>query len=461
VPARSRARSRTRGLSKKAYTNLAVIAALLVVLAAGALKRYEEHARAAGALTIAADFGVYASMASNLPNAPFQQDPAQVAVFNADPYGFRPEVARGPFVPFFQNDLGLTFLVRASSALFGGGHTPLLTLAWLQMAVSCLDVLLMFWVGRKIGGDGPGLLCAFMYAGLSALVTLSATFPYYYAWMASFAVWNLAFAALVPDFLAGRRLWLPVVWGIFLGFAGMVRSSFIPLGFLAAAFMLLRWRRKAVPAALVLMGCQALIMMPVFVRSYQHFGRVTPPRLVWHTAYVGFGWYENPYAIKWDDAAGYQFAEAKGLKPGGRDWLARYEGLLRDEVLRIRRETPWLWPYNTLRNFFSGLVVFDTPLYLRLKLGFLGISADLPRAHWGIALLLFSGLIYALFRLRGALDWWLLAAAMLQGMYFIASVSLLCPPFLGYNAAWLPTFCVLSALTLYAVFHALFGRFVR
>jgi hypothetical protein len=429
-----------------------IAAALLAIVAGAAWLRISAYRQANGHFQLAQDTAQYVSMAENLRHGLGWTDARQMQAFRDDPWGYRFGADHGAqqLTGFYQNDLGLSLLYALAGGMFGASASPPCELLWLQIAADCLNVLLIWWLAWRGVGAGWALLFAGVYAGLSPLIWLSATFPYYYYWTACFALWNLA--AMIA--LLGCRPHAPgapaalVAYGALLGFASMVRSSFLPLGLVSVALLAWdqrqRWRAVLPWLALVLV-MQGTVMAPVVWRTHQRFGAWMPPRLVWHTIYTGLGWRDNRYGIQWDDQATQRFVEAHGIRASDPDYQRHYEELLASEVHRIDRDDPLLRPRNALLNTLDGLVWFDQPLTLW--------GRELPAAPRERGLLLLAALALlgclAPPRLR--------QAVLLQGLYFVVGVSMLCPPFAAYNAAYLPTLTILLALLVYGAARVLCG----
>jgi hypothetical protein len=60
--------------------------------------------------------------------------------------------------------------------------------------------------------------------------------------------------------------------------------------------------------------------------------------VLWHTAYIGLGWYPNPYGIEYLDESG--MASAARIDPNAAYATPAYEAVLRSEVIRIATTDP-------------------------------------------------------------------------------------------------------------------------
>lgn len=403
----------------------------------------------------ASDLGHFVSMAENLPRGLGYMDPQRVAAFNANPSAYR---AGGPsprsrLVWYSFNDPGLSFFLWIAVHVFGNTATPPLLLLWLQIAAEGLNVLLVFFVGRRLLGVPFGLACALLYTGYQPVAELAATHPYYFFWTEAMALWNLAFlqvwlGADVPRWTLRRRLAAAAGYGAFLGFASLVRPTFLPLSGLAVVLMVMRWRRdlrSVAPVVAMLLLAQMLVLSPISWRSYRQFGQLRPPRPMWHMMYIGMGAHPNPYGIHWDDQAGFDFARARGLRQDAKNWTAQYEAIIRDEVLRIRRESPWLWPRNTGVNLYNGLTMAFSDGRMRWGSGGRALSFHLPVERAIILVLVLGQAVCFPWLLRDSRKRWLYAAILLQGLYFVGGISAVIPPFFNYNTAYVPEFiCFLA-----------------
>lgn len=428
---------------------------LLAIFSSGVWMRIEALHSFNG--TVSADTPAMVTMAENLRYGLGLYDPVHVGEFRAGPAAYRAHPCEDPtrLRRSFYTDYGLSLIYAAAIRLFGNCGSPPLLLLWLQVLIDSLNVLLMAWVGYRLGGIGVSLCAAALYAGYQPLVTLVGTHPYYYYWACSFALWNVAFMAVMLDDrfaerpLASRLGWA-AVYGAFLGLSGMVRAIFYFMGFACAAGLVLRWRRywrSMAAVASVVVAVQWIVMAPVMRISYTYFGSLRPPRSVWHSAYVGFGAHPNPYGIRFSDDCGFDFARAHGLLPDDPAFERKYEAMMRHEVLRIRREHPWLWPRNVALNVADGLTSSLCANAFRWSAGRFSLGFALPVGQLPRALFLIAGVVCGMALLRAA-PRWLFGVLVLQGLYFVVGVGVFIPPFDAYNSSYDPTFLVTCALPL-------------
>jgi hypothetical protein len=123
----------------------------------------------------------------------------------------------------------------------------------------------------------------------------------------------------------GAAYWVPA-WALWVGLGASPVGSGI-VGIVAglfrstAALPLIAWSfRRPKVGALVLvawLGVSALI----------------PTHLLWHTIYIGLGWYPNPYGIEYRDESGMAATKATYASP-------EYEAALKAETTRIALADP-------------------------------------------------------------------------------------------------------------------------
>lgn len=434
---------------------------LLVLVGAGGYRRVDLCRMSK--LQVTTDTPAYVSMAVNLSHGIGMHDPQAGVAFEKDPSTFHVERAPSAdgLVPYTINDVGLSLVYRMALTLFPGAPNPQTALAWLQVLADTCNIVLAFWLGWRILDETMGLLTALVYAGLVPLVGMAATFPYYYYWALCFSLWNLCLVLAItrPGFApASRAVGWRIAWGVPYGLlAGvemMTRSALMPIVALGLVAMAVYWRREwkgMVPLLVAAVATMTLVMAPVALRSYRQFGQFHPPRLFWHTVYVGLGAHENPYGIQWDDGCGYRFAASKGLKADDPDWAAGYERILHEEIQRIAAENRGIFFRNAAINFYQGLTLRDESIRVELQVRKVGVKMDAGPSRSRIHVLLLLQALWFYLVIRRRASFWPYTLVLLQGLGMVAAVSMLCPPFLGYNSAYLPTFVVFFAMLMYCV----------
>ena len=452
-----------------------VVLLLLAILAAGTTLRAHIHVTHAGMLTLQNDTANFITMAENLWRGGFYIDSDEASRFSSNPYLYRcPTTSDSSRITPYHgcHDLGIIFAYWLAIHVFNNCATPPMLLAWLQIILDCLNILVVFFIGRRLGGrDGLGLCAALAYAALWPPASISATFPFYYPWTGFFALWNLGFLALLldPDLVQRSpraRLALACVYGVFLGAASMMRSLFLPVAVIAAVWFVVRWRRewrRMAPLALVFLALQVITMSPIFVRNYAHHGRPMV-RWVWHAAYTGIGAHPNPCGLTWDDRHAFDFAERHGLRPDDPMFVTKYDEMLHREVVRIWSENPGMFWRNALSNILGGVVGFESVPHVEMHVGRYALVslwqppawlASLLPAPWQVlALLLLSQLLYFFAFLRTQGNAWLYSFVLIQALAVITSISMLCPPFVFYNTCYFPSLAFMLGTAGFAVFHA-------
>lgn len=428
---------------------------LLLIVAAGASVRCAALLRWNPA-EVASDTPTFISMAENLRHGLGLRDPATEVGYTANPSAYRSHPTDDPsrLRRYYFGDYGLSLLYGLAIHLFGNCASPPLLLLMLQISVDCLNILVMGCLGLRLAGRAGGLAAAALYATFVPVVDLAAQHPYTYYWAAAFALWNLAWMGrlLAGDFADAppwRRHLEALAYGLFLGLASMVRPTFYLVGMVSALVFVVRWRgrlRSVAPLATWFLVGQVLVMAPVMTLAWQRFGQIRMPRPMWHMMYIGFGGHPNPYGIRFDDHCGYEFARSQGLSESSPGWEARYESVLRDEVLRIRREQPWLWPRNTAVNLWDALSLRHSGAALLVDLGPLHAATRFFDSTLARLLLLALALAFLLVRRTGLDHSWLLLLVLLQSAYFATAISVLIPPYGAYNASYWPGFLLLAGV---------------
>ena len=395
-------------------------------------------------------------MAENLQHGLGLRDPATEIGYTANPSAYRSHPTDDPsrLRRYYFGDYGLSLLYWLAIHLFGNCASPPLLLLMLQISVDCLNILVMGGLGVRLAGRTGGLAAAALYATFVPIVDLAAQHPYTYYWAATFALWNLAWvgrllAAPFGDAPPWRQHLEALAYGLFLGLASMVRPTFYLVGLVSALVFVLRWRgrlRTVAPLAAWFLVGQVLVMSPVMTLAWQRFGQLRMPRPMWHMMYIGFGGHPNPYGIRFDDHCGYEFARSQGLSESSPAWEARYESIMREEVLRIRQEQPWLWPRNTAVNFWDALSLRHSEAALLVDMGPLHAATKLFDSTLARVLLLAMALAFLLLRRTGLDSSWLLLLMLLQSAYFAAALGALIPPYGAYNASYWPGFLLLAGV---------------
>lgn len=145
-------------------------------------------------------------------------------------------------------------------------------------------------------------------------------------------------------------------------------------------------------------------------------GRPPPERgdAMWHPAYIGLGYLPNRYGIVYRDESAIE--KVRSVDPRAPYLSPRYTSILRDEVVRIAREDPWLVARTVaakalrvalyLAAFANAglLLALARPRSWRLELPFAAAAAlaavpgvvGLPVLHYVVGALAFAALYGAL-----------------------------------------------------------------
>ena len=197
--------------------------------------------------------------------------------------------------------------------------------------------------------------------------------------------------ALTPWFIYGaqpgisprRRFMIAGVAGILLGLGQWLRadSAAAPLVFFAS---LLWFSRLRIPVRLVL-GLTALAGMsipllyarwPLHERDHflvRHNASYQSPlnhHLVWHAAYLGLAYLNNPYVSAWRDSVAVEYVQS--IDPAAIYGGQEYEDLLRSRVQEIARRDPKFIFYTLAAK--SGVLIWILLLCMNV-----GLAASIIR----------------------------------------------------------------------------------
>lgn len=193
--------------------------------------------------------------------------------------------------------------------------------------------------------------------------------------------------AVVPGFLAlamRRRWWMSLVIagllaGLAIGVGNTIRSH---AGTAIALFLLVvivwylpvsRTRRTLVAGSLLagillaglLFGQMIRARDAYLARTVPGYERTEPGHPVWHSVYLGFGYLDNPLGIRYLDAVAA--ARVAEVDPAAGYVSARYEAILRDEVIRLVR-TQGRFVLETIAAKMGVLFLYYLPVFANLGL---------------------------------------------------------------------------------------------
>jgi len=465
-------------MSKSAFgISVRVWIALLAIIFIAGGERARVARPAFGNLQLSADTSAFVSMAGNLRHGLGLVDNAQIAEYERSPQTYRIHATQNPEVLRYWhvNDVGTALLYAVSALLFGNGPYPPNNLLFLQLIVDTLNVLLIFYLGKRILNDALGLAAALVYATITPQLTM-ASFVYYYYWQGAFALWNLVFLDRLldeglPELPWRRRLLLGGAWGLFIGVTVLIRSLCLGLFLAAIPFIVLRWRRNwRLAGTLIGLGVAgiALMNMMVLVPRMFHYGEISNPRVFWHSIYTGLGAHPNPWGITFDDGVGFKAAEKAGITSADPKFMIHYEDFIKREVFRYYGERPEIFVRNFLTNVVDGMAMRlynrkDQPVTNRVRMDFkvfhrhVLIAMPLEPQFWPLFVIQLVVFVAVLPTRR-----WTYFFVLWQGIAMVCFVSALLPPYEAYNSGWFASLSVLLSCMAYGglLGFALVGRWM-
>lgn len=272
-----------------------------------------------------------------------------------------PTAWREPGYPAF---LGIVYLLFGQSTL---------ALGIVQALMQVLTVLGVWWLGRKMYGDRPGLLAALLSAVSPSLVRITGFLlsEALFIPLLVLAVFALVRAADAP---APRRL---ILAGVALGAAALVRELTLGMGMLLASAWWLTFRRtkpRVLASAAAVCLVMFLMVAPWLVRNYVTFGRLLPLHanvgkslyLAFHPAFDPYSSVPTPYPLDFvahldtnDGAQALIFDDM--LKRAGLKNMAEHPGLVLRRVM-YNIVSVWSPMPETV-----GAALGSLPLYYALK----------------------------------------------------------------------------------------------
>ena len=306
-------------------------------------------------------------------------------------------------------------------------------------------------VGAALGQDDPLLLIKWAFISLFAALLLvyplifyalfgsllaGALAPLFVLWQFDFVrdtdiYWISAWVTLLCFpllFLLARRRWgrgkVAALTGVMVvaSFATSVRS-FSGFGVLLAGLGLAltarrSWRYRLGVAGLLVVGYLSISIFAIDgVRAYRDArieGTTAPPYLTtpWHSFYIGLGYAENRYGIRYDDAVA--FAHAQRVDPNVQYLGEGYGAIMRKLYLDVLVDDPGLVARNIVLK--TGVVLDDA-----------------LRRFWYVLLLIPLLLVAAAERRSFRRDLLLLMPATLIAI----AQPVLVMPFVQYEMGWL------------------------
>lgn len=193
-------------------------------------------------------------------------------------------------------------------------------------------------------------------------------------------------------------MWLLLGIGIML--AHLIRAhsaTAIALAFVSLLFFEKRWTAREKLLTLALIAAGALAVSVFFKTRYAERDAylsklqpqyVAPPQAhpFWHNVYIGFGFLDNDYGIRYQDEIA--FAKAKEISPNVALLDAEYERILRDEIFSLAKKNP-LFVVRTV-SAKAGVIGFYLLLFVNVGL-FCALRYGL---NWQLELALLSGMAF-------------------------------------------------------------------
>ncbi len=145
----------------------------------------------------------------------------------------------------------------------------------LHLALHLATILLLYLIGKRLFGEGPGLLAAFLFSIYPIsiysikLITDENLF---------LSIWYAGLYLLIRD-ISGRRIpFAPLWYGIIFGYAAMTRTHviFMPLVVALAYLLVKRSWRKIITAFIITALAMQLVNLPWILRNYHVWKTFVP-----------------------------------------------------------------------------------------------------------------------------------------------------------------------------------------
>lgn len=242
------------------------------------------------------------------------------------------------FIPLISRSLGLS-LPHSVDVFFAG-------VVGLGLLVGVLGFLQLFrrWPARWIACAGMAILAW-------AAFRVGDVYSFFFATTAFAVPWVLGLTRR-PD-SALRLGSFCLMLGLLSGVANTVRSYSGTAALLfACGIVLFQWTANKRHKALVLLCLGVGLLVPKLVIARKVAERDAflqaqcpgySPRnarhVIWHSVYIGLGYLQNDYGIRWNDSVAYE--KVQSIAPGTSFGSPEYERILRTQVLSIVRQSPW------------------------------------------------------------------------------------------------------------------------
>lgn len=230
-----------------------------------------------------------------------------------------------------------------------------------------------------------------------------------------------------------RRRWMyfALISGMVVSVANILRSQAgIPTLTLIGMLLWLqreRWKQKVILTMVFILGViiplvplrQALVARDDFLKKQERTYQSSPARhIVWHTAYIGFGFLSNPYGIEYNDEVALKKVASIDTKV---PYLSYdYERILKRETLTLIRAQPFF--AFTTWTAKGGVILSYVIIFANLGL----IAWWFRVKDWRMEIAFFAAILASTLTGFVAVPWFgyllgLMSVAMWYGVYSINS----------------------------------------
>lgn len=262
-----------------------------------------------------------------------------------------PDPPDQPTAPLIQRMPGYPACLAAIWKLTGSyRYAPIQAL---QVLLSCLLPLLIYFAAARIFGEVPGRIAGVL-ACLNIAEARLAVVPLY-DWWTIFVV-GVAIGLLAKGEKEGFPPRIFALLGVTLAAGVAFKSTLLALPpFLAASLVpRIGWRR-ARWAVLLIAGIPALALLPWSIRNQRIFGRpILTNTFLWPSIWEGFGEVPNSFGAMLDDRRTYLLALAE--RPDLRYGSPEYDDYFHDKALSVMSERPGFIVSLWLRRLWMGLM---------------------------------------------------------------------------------------------------------
>jgi len=308
---------------------------------------------------------IYVNMASHMMNDPGSYSDQELRLMkeNPDDYVYRSKRSKYRPESPMSSEIGWAVVLRLMLkdgtkgldrvALFIGRY---------QVMLDLVVLIILFFVGRKICGNLGGFIAAMLYALFRMPMAMMSEVKYYY-WTIPISAISLMFWVLVyhrenANVKQGWQYLSFFLYGVFAGFATVIRVYFLFLPLFMIPFMIVR-ERSAKKAALLLVMIilgQSVLVVPQMINNKVHFDKfAVTVRGHWHLFLQGVGLYpDNPWGIKDSGEVNLNiWGKAQGAPDLFED-IEKPEKWYRRRYFEMVRERPDIFIGNFTNHFKNG-----------------------------------------------------------------------------------------------------------